>query len=60
MKPLNAGSIGESHYLGDIGALLTGEIKGRTAEDEITVFEALGLAVEDVASARFIYEKSLS
>jgi ornithine cyclodeaminase len=58
LNPLKAGLIDESHYLGDIGALLTGEIQGRTAENEITLFEALGLAVEDVASARFIYEKT--
>jgi ornithine cyclodeaminase len=57
LNPLKAGLIDESHYLGDIGTLLTGEIKGRTTEDEITLFEALGLAVEDVASAHFIYEK---
>jgi ornithine cyclodeaminase len=58
LNPLKAGRIDESHYLGDIGALLTGEIQGRVEENDITLFEALGLAVEDVASACFIYEKS--
>ena len=57
LNPLKTGLIGESHYLGDLGALLSGEITGRSSEDEITLFEALGLAVEDVAAARFIYEK---
>ena len=59
LNPLKTGLIGEGHYLGDLGDLLSGEVTGRAAEDEITLFEALGLAVEDVAAARFIYEKTL-
>ena len=59
LNPLKAGLIGEGHYRGDLGALLSGEIAGREMKDEITLFEALGLAVEDVAAARFVYEKTL-
>jgi ornithine cyclodeaminase len=59
LNPLKAGLIGDSHYLGDIGTLLAGEAKGRTSDSEITMFEALGLAIEDIASARFIYEKTM-
>ncbi len=52
--PLQEGMIGEDHVLGSVGGLLTGRVPGRTRDEDITVFDALGLAVEDVASARAV------
>ncbi len=43
---------------GELGELLTGRVAGRTSEDEITLFESLGLGVEDVAAAYAVYEKA--
>jgi ornithine cyclodeaminase len=57
--PLQEGLIKDTHIIGSIGALLLGQIKGRTSDDDITLFDALGLAVEDVTCARFVYELSL-
>lgn len=57
--PLREGLITEDHIAGSIGQLVLGQIEGRTNDDEITLFDALGLAVEDVASAIYVYEKSL-
>lgn len=59
LAPLQEGLITEDHIIGSIGALLLGQAEGRTNEDEITLFDALGLAVEDVVSASYIYEQSL-
>ncbi len=42
----------------ELGELLTGAATGRTGEDEITVFESLGLAAEDLAAASYLYEKA--
>lgn len=42
----------------EIGELLTGAAKGRTSADEITLFKSLGLAIEDLAAAAFLYEKA--
>ena len=33
------------------------KIKGRESDNDITLFKSLGLAVEDVAAAHFIYQK---
>ena len=55
--PLREGCIGEAHLLGEIGQVLSGNLKGRTSDSDITVFEALGLAVEDLAASRYIMEK---
>jgi ornithine cyclodeaminase/alanine dehydrogenase-like protein (mu-crystallin family) len=41
----------------EIGDLLTGTA-GRKSREEITLFKSLGLAIEDLASAAFLYEKA--
>ena len=35
--------------------LLLGKAEGRVSDEDITIFDALGLAVEDVASAKLVY-----
>lgn len=55
--PIDNGELTEEHLLGEVGLVLTGDIQGRISDQDITVFEAQGLAVEDLASANYIYEK---
>lgn len=45
---------------GEIGELLIGTKTGRTSSTEITLFKSLGLAIEDVVSADYVYRKALS
>ncbi len=52
--PLNEGLIGEDHLLGDLAGLVSGTLKGRESGEDITVFEALGLAAEDLAAAAWL------
>ena len=40
---------------GTIGQLLCGEITGRTSAQDVTVFNTLGLAIEDIACAKYLY-----
>ncbi len=42
----------------ELGELLTGTAPGRAGPDEITLFESLGLAAEDLAAASYVYEKA--
>ena len=42
----------------ELGELLTGSADGRKSENEITLFKSLGLAVEDLAAAAFLYENA--
>lgn len=58
--PKKEGAISDGHIVGEIGEVLTGRAPGRRSSDEITLFKSLGIAVEDVASARLIYEKARS
>ena len=55
LVPLQEGLIGEDHIRGSLGELLLGKAEGRVNDTDITIFDALGLAVEDVASAKMVY-----
>ncbi len=52
------GAIGPEHIKAEIGELLIGAKPGRTRADEITLFKSLGLAVEDLASAEYVYRQA--
>ena len=56
--PREEGAIDETHIRGELGEVVIGVVKGREREDEITLFKSLGLAVEDVASAKLIYDRA--
>ncbi len=54
LVPCQEGLIGADHIVGSLGGVLLGRVPGREREEEITLFDALGLAVEDVACARWL------
>ena len=56
--PLHEGVIGPDHIRAEIGELLIGSLPGRTSPEEITLFKSLGLAVEDVAAAGYLYRQA--
>jgi ornithine cyclodeaminase/alanine dehydrogenase len=60
MIPVNAGEIPESHFYAELGEIITGQKKGRVNEQEITLFKSNGLAIQDVAAAKLVYEKALA
>ena len=57
--PKREGAIDDGHILAELGELLLGAHPGRQSETEITVFKSLGLAVEDVAAARLVYDNAV-
>jgi alanine dehydrogenase len=62
LTALREGLIQEDHLLGEIGELLdpNSNLIGRQNPSDITCFKSLGIAVEDLACAEFIYNKALS
>jgi ornithine cyclodeaminase/alanine dehydrogenase-like protein (mu-crystallin family) len=38
--------------------VVSGETRGRTSDDQITLFKSLGVAIEDVAAASVVYRKA--
>lgn len=53
------GAIDDSHILAEIGELILDKRQGRQKADDITLFKSLGLSVEDLASANYIYKKAI-
>lgn len=59
LSALREGAIaGPEHIRGEIGEILTGRAEGRRSRDEITLFKSLGIAIEDLAAAQFLYDKA--
>ena len=52
------GLVTPESILGEIGELLIGTKSGRTSATEITLFKSLGLAIEDVTTADYLYNKA--
>jgi ornithine cyclodeaminase len=52
------GAVTDDHIRGELGDVLAGRVAGRTSEADVTVFESLGIGVEDVASARYLYDEA--
>jgi ornithine cyclodeaminase len=52
------GAVRDDHIVGELGQLVTGELKGRRSPTEITLFKSVGLAIEDVAAAHHIHSKA--
>ena len=57
--PLEEGIITEEDFTGDLGDVLLGKVVGRENDDEIIVFETVGVAAQDLVAAKEIYEKAI-
>lgn len=44
---------------GQLGEILNGAAAGRTSPSDITIFDSTGLAIQDVAVARLVYDKAV-
>jgi ornithine cyclodeaminase len=52
------GAFGDDHIIGELGEVLIGSVPGRRSREERTLFESLGIAVEDLAAAHHIWRKA--
>lgn len=53
------GMVDDDDIVAEIGEVLIEAHPGRESDDEITLFESLGLAVEDIAAADLVYRNAL-
>ncbi len=56
--PLHDGTISRTDIHAGLGEIVSGARPGRESADEITLFDSTGLAVQDVALARLVYEEA--
>lgn len=59
MIPLQEGAIPQSHLRAELGEVILGRKPGRTDAAEITLFKSNGLAIQDAATAKLIYDRAL-
>jgi ornithine cyclodeaminase len=57
--PLREGVIDEAHIVAEIGEVAAGMAPGRGSDEEVTLFKSLGLAIEDLAAARWIHQQAV-
>jgi alanine dehydrogenase len=58
--PLSQGLIKETDLAGEIGEVITGRKPGRRDEEEITLFDSTGIALQDSATVPLEYERALA
>jgi ornithine cyclodeaminase len=52
------GAIGPNHIRAELGEVLKGDRPGRTSAEEITCFKSLGIGVEDLFAAEYVYRRA--
>jgi ornithine cyclodeaminase len=60
MIPIAEGLFGPEHVSDELGELLAGTKPARTTDDEITVYQSCGIAIQDVATANLVYERTVA
>jgi alanine dehydrogenase len=59
LVPMSEGAITPDHIVAELGEVVAGIRRGRESPGEKTLFKSLGLAVEDVAAARYVYDRAV-
>jgi alanine dehydrogenase len=57
--PLSDSILTRDDIYADIGEVVAGKKPGRVSDDEVTVFDSTGLAVQDIAVAWRVYQKAM-
>jgi alanine dehydrogenase len=55
---IEAGLMGVGDVHAELGEVVAGRKPGRTSEEEITIFDSTGTALQDVAAAAVVYERA--
>ena len=58
LRPLDEGTLSKDQFTGDIGDYILGKIPGRESDDEIIVFENVGIGALDLYTAQKVYDKA--
>lgn len=56
--PMRSGKISEKNIHADLGDIILGTKPARSSKDEITLFESVGFALEDLVTARLAYQRA--
>jgi ornithine cyclodeaminase/alanine dehydrogenase len=56
--PVRKGVITKEDIIGEIGRLIMGNIPGRLDDDDITIFDSTGIALQDLITAELVIRKA--
>ncbi len=54
--PVSSGKLKKSEIYAELGEIVAGKKKGRTSDNEITLFDSTGLAIQDISTAFVVYQ----
>jgi ornithine cyclodeaminase/alanine dehydrogenase len=57
--PISQGLLSQDHIFAELGEVVTGKKPGRENESEITLFKSQGLAIQDISTARRVYDLAI-
>ena len=57
--PIEEGALNPDDIYGEIGELITGAKAGRESDDEVTLFKSVGLSIQDISAAHYVYQRAL-
>ncbi|GAA3208965.1 ornithine cyclodeaminase family protein [Actinocorallia longicatena] len=58
LVPLAEGAITEEHFADELGEVLIGAVPGRTGRAQITLYNSLGVGLQDLAAARLLIDEA--
>lgn len=54
MIPVAEGAITVDHFADELGQIVNGDRPGRLSADEITMYQSVGVAIQDIATAALL------
>ncbi len=57
---LPEGLLSEEDVAGEIGKVICGELEGRQSDEQVTVFDSTGIALQDSATVPLEYERAVA
>jgi ornithine cyclodeaminase/alanine dehydrogenase len=60
MIPIGEGLFAAGHVSDELGEVLTGAKPGRSEPGQLTIYQSCGIAVQDVAAAKMVFDKARS
>jgi len=57
--PLQNGEITDKIIYAELAEIVSGQKPGRITDDEITLFKSMGLSLEDISTAKLVFDKAI-
>lgn len=58
--PISEGNFSQDKIIASLGEVVTGNYDNNRGKEDITIFDAVGLAIEDLSCAEYIYNKKVN